>query len=159
MVVAACPAAEGSARGCQWDSQGTGSCRQDGGLGCPGGAQLHALQAGATACHGSKLMPPFPSLPTSHPRLAPPRWPLGRGPGGRTRWCRDAGAHHLLPAPAGGEEDGASSLTPFSCLPVGGPGLGKRGNVFLKTTDICKANQVESLKSLEILFFFKKKGN
>lgn len=86
----------------------------------------------------------------------------GEGARGRTRRCgdRDAGAHHLLPAPAGGEEDGASNLIPlipFPCLPVGGPGPGKRGNAFLKTTAICKANQMESLKFLEILFFFLKK--
>lgn len=75
MAVAACPAAEGSARGCQRDSQGTGFCRQNGGLGCPGGAQL-------PACHGSKFMPPFPSLPSSHLPITPPWWPPGRGPGG-----------------------------------------------------------------------------
>lgn len=56
-----------------------------------------------------------------------------------------------------GRESGLIPLIPFPCLPVGGPGTSKRGNAFLKATAICKANQVESLKLLEISFKRKRK--
>lgn len=99
------PCRRGLCRGCQRDLRAP--CRQDGGLGCPGGAQPHALRADTTACHGSKLMPPLfppsllPTRPSHHPRG---RW------GGGTRWLGDTGACHLLPAPAEGEEDGEGRL-------------------------------------------------
>lgn len=109
MAVAACPAQRALWR-MPARSAGTGSCRQHGGLRCPGGAQPHALWAGTTASHRSKLMPFLP------PSLPPPLLPTrsshhlsghrGGSPGG-ARWRRDTGACHLLPAPAGVEEDGA----------------------------------------------------
>lgn len=80
MAVAASPV-QRALRRMPAGSAGTGSCRQDGGLGCPGGAQPHTLWAGTITSHyRSKLMPP---LPASHPLLAPPQWPPGREPGGR----------------------------------------------------------------------------
>lgn len=100
-------------------------------------------------------MPPLPACFPPAPRTTSVA--AGEGArGGGTRWCGDAGARHLLLAPAEGEEDGGSSLIPlipFLCLPVGGPAPSKRGNGFLKTTAICESNQAESLKLLEIPFF------
>lgn len=93
-----------------------------------------------------------PTRPSHHPGGR-----RGRGPGGCvcTRWCGDAGAHHLLPAPAGGEEDGwgAASHSSPSQAACGRAWAQQKGKQ-LKTTAICKSNQVESLKLLEILFFF-----
>lgn len=156
MAVAACPAQRALWR-MPARSAGTGSCRQDGGLRCPGGAQPHALWAGTTASHRSKLMPLLPpSLPPCFPP-APRTTSVATGEGARGA---PGGAGTQVPVTCsrrqlGWRRMGPSSLVsliPFPCLTGGGSGPRERGNRFLKTTAICKADRAEYLKLLEIVF-------
>lgn len=163
MMVAAYPVTEGSARGFQWDSQGASSCRQDGGLGCPGlgcpasrpaGGHDHLPWWQINASLPLPLcIPPVPHTTS----VAAREVPLGDAPGGAGTQVPVTCSQRQLGERRMQRESGLIPLIPFPCLPVGGPGPCKRVNAFLKATAVCKANQVESLKLLETPFKRKKK--